>query len=235
MLLSIIIPTLNEAGYLPKLLADLKEQTFMDYEIIVSDGNSSDKTREIASEYGASVVTSEKRSPAIQRNIGASVAKGNLLLFLDADSKINTTKFLTTALDEFSSKSLDVAGFRVKWDGKRNRYRILDWYYSFCSRYLTTLTPFTPGAAILVKKELHTKAGGFSTKLFIGEDHDYGIRLAKKGKFGSLKSVSIYSSVRRFEKEGFIFTHYKWVNAIVQRYLQGKVDKKFDYEYGQYD
>lgn len=235
MLLSIIIPTFNEESYLPALLHSLKSQRYSEYEIIVSDGNSSDRTREIAKEYGARVVTSIARSPAVQRNVGAKVANGELLLFLDADSTINTKKFLRLALDEFHDRSLDIAGFMVKWDGKKLRYRLLDWYYSFCSRFLTFLTPFTPGAAILVRKELHEISGGFSTKLFIGEDHDYGIRLAKKGKFGSLKSVSIYSSVRRFEKEGFVLTHYKWVNAIVQRYLRGKVDKNFDYEYGKYD
>ena len=85
MILSIIIPTYNEEKYLPILLESIKKQSFEDYEIIVADANSTDNTRNIAQEYGCIIV--DGGLPAIGRNNGANVAKGDILLFLDSDLK----------------------------------------------------------------------------------------------------------------------------------------------------
>ena len=74
MILSIIIPTYNEEEYLPVLLDSIKSQSFDDYEIIVADANSTDKTREIAESYGCIVVAGGL--PAVGRNNGAKIAKG---------------------------------------------------------------------------------------------------------------------------------------------------------------
>ena len=74
MILSIIIPTYNEEEYLPVLLESIKKQNFNDYEVIVADANSTDRTREIAKEYGCLIV--DGGLPAVGRNNGAKVAKG---------------------------------------------------------------------------------------------------------------------------------------------------------------
>ena len=71
MIFSIIIPTYNEEEYLPVLLDSIKEQDFDDYEIIVADANSTDKTVEIAKDYGCIVV--EGGLPAVGRNNGAKI------------------------------------------------------------------------------------------------------------------------------------------------------------------
>ena len=103
-MLSIVIPTLNEEKYLPRLLDSIKNQDFYDYEIIVSDAESSDKTIEIAKKYGAkTLVYTTTKHPSAQRNEGAKIAKGELLLFLDADVVL-TPGFLTSALKEFKDR-----------------------------------------------------------------------------------------------------------------------------------
>ena len=79
MTISIIIPTLNEARFLPKLLESIKKQTFTDYEVIVADAGSKDKTLEIAKKYGARIV--KGGFPAEGRNAGARAAKGDFLFF----------------------------------------------------------------------------------------------------------------------------------------------------------
>ena len=86
MILSIIIPTYNEEEYLPVLLESIKKQSFKDYEIIVADANSTDRTREIAESYGCIVV--DGGLPAAGRNNGAKVATGEYLLFLDSDLEL---------------------------------------------------------------------------------------------------------------------------------------------------
>ena len=74
---SVVIPTLNEERDLPVLLDSLKKQTFRDFEIIVGDAGSKDKTREIAESHGARVV--QGGMPGVGRNRGAAVANGEYL------------------------------------------------------------------------------------------------------------------------------------------------------------
>ena len=80
-MLSIIIPTLNEEKYLPVLLESIKKQKFEgDYELIVADAGSQDKTVEIARNFGGKIVPGGL--PAKGRNQGAAEARGDLFLFL---------------------------------------------------------------------------------------------------------------------------------------------------------
>lgn len=235
MLLSIIIPTFNEEAYLPGILVDLQKQTFRDFELIVSDGNSEDDTRNIAHTFSARVISNNKKSPAIQRNEGAKVAKGEIFLFLDADTRVPDQKFLEKAIHEFQTKNLDVAGFIIKWDGGRLRYRLLDGYfYMVTTSTFNYFFKFTSGAAIMVKQNVHQKINGFDTHTFIGEDVRYGKKSAKVGKFGILASVRVNTSVRRFEEDGYFQTLGKWSYAVAQGYLSGKVDKRFEYRYGKF-
>ena len=109
-MVSIVIPTLNEEKYLPILLQSIKKQDFKDYEIIISDAFSIDKTIEIAKEYGARVIRDKKKLPARQRNNGVKIAKGEIILFLDADTKL-PDDFLLTTYSDFTNKNLTIAGF----------------------------------------------------------------------------------------------------------------------------
>jgi glycosyltransferase involved in cell wall biosynthesis len=89
---SIIIPTLNEEKYLPHLLHDLSMQTFNDFEVIVVDGKSKDKTVELAKKTikrnSLVIIISPLANVAQQRNLGIQKAQGRWLLFIDADSRI---------------------------------------------------------------------------------------------------------------------------------------------------
>ena len=82
--LSCIIITLNEERLLPNLLESIKGQTYKNYEVIVADYYSRDKTREIAKDYGCIITNGGNYT--VGRNNGAKVAKGKYFLFLDADS-----------------------------------------------------------------------------------------------------------------------------------------------------
>ena len=129
-MLSIIIPTLNEEKYLPFLLESIKKhpeaerssrrgspvqssafvsgQIFNDFEIIIADAGSKDKTIEIAKKFGCQIV--KGGLPAKGRNEGAQIAKGDLYLFLDGDT-ILPEIFFEKALYEFKKRNLDVASF----------------------------------------------------------------------------------------------------------------------------
>lgn len=99
--LSVIIPTLNEIAYLPHLLDALAMQTRLPDEIIVADAGSKDGTAELAQSRGVRVM--HGGMPAVGRNAGARAAKGDLLLFLDADV-LPPPDFIARVLEEFEQK-----------------------------------------------------------------------------------------------------------------------------------
>ncbi len=233
-MLSIIIPALNEEKYLPRLLESIKKQRYKDYEVIVSDGNSKDKTREIAKKLGCKVIVSNKRSPAHQRNQGAKAAKGDILLFLDADSVL-PDDFLPGTLDEFKTRKLSVAGFYVIMNSKDLSYRIITKVYNLVCFIVQKIKPVTIGACILVKKRYHDRIKGFDESIFIGEDHDYSERIAKIGKLGLIKSNKILFSTRRFDKEGKIKMTIKLIYGSLYVIFKGPIKKKIvDYKFGDF-
>ena len=84
---SVIVTTKNEADRLPACLESIKKQTYLNIELIVVDNNSRDKTKDIAKSFGARVFDKGPERSA-QRNFGVSHAKGDYLLFLDADMEL---------------------------------------------------------------------------------------------------------------------------------------------------
>ena len=120
MILSIVIPTYNEEEYLPILLDSIKKQNFDDYEIIIADANSTDRTREIAEEYGCVIVNGGM--PGVGRNNGAKVAKGKYILFLDSDLKL-TDDYLRNVIYEFQMERLGIAITQMKPLSKNQKTR----------------------------------------------------------------------------------------------------------------
>lgn len=93
--LSIIIPTLNEELFIPKLLGDFQKQTKRNFEICVVDSASKDKTRELSLQFKKNLplffFENKKKNVSIQRNFGAKKARGKYLVFLDADTRVEPT------------------------------------------------------------------------------------------------------------------------------------------------
>ena len=199
-MLSIIIITLNEEKYLPKLLDSIKRQKFYDYEVIVSDGNSNDATRKIARKYDCKVLVGN-RSPSIQRNAGARAANGNLLLFLDADV-ILPENFLMNLVKEIHGKNLDVGTCYVGvYDGSFSDKFIFAWQNFFTS-LLGKVWPHAFGCCIFSKPTVHRKIKGFDKSISWFEDTDYVKRASKEFKFGILNNLKVLTSSRRWKKEG---------------------------------
>ena len=233
-MLSIIIPTLNEEKYLSNLLISIKKQNFRgNFEIIVADGGSKDKTVNIAKRFGCKIVDGGK-SPAVGRNKGVQIAKGNLLLFLDADC-ILPKNSLKTALEEFKNRDLDIASFCLKPKSKRKIHKFFyevfyNWIILFSEKILAH-----GSQAILVKKEIFEKTGGFDEKIKFAEDHAFVRKARKIGKFGILRKTWVLSSIRRFEKEGWVPLYSKYVLAEIYMILFGDIKKDiFKYKFGHF-
>ena len=245
MKLSIIIPTFNEEDYLPLLLESIKKQThqnfssknlswqdFKDYEIIVADNNSEDKTVEIAKSYGCKVV--EGGLPPKGRNEGAKIAKGDLFLFLDADV-ILPNGSLKKFLKELQERKLDIASCFVKPITQNFILVILyNIFYNFSILFLEKIRPSAMDF-ILIKRNLHEKIGGFNELIKFGEDIDYLVRSSKSGKFSLLKSAKILVSLRRFQQDGWLRTFLKYIFAHFHLIFIGKIKSDIlKYKFGHY-
>ncbi len=233
-MLSIIIPALNEEKYLPQLLASIKRQDFSDYEVIVSDANSEDRTREVAQAAGAKVVVDARRHPSFQRNTGARAAQGDIFLFLDADTVL-PDNFLAAVVPEFNERKLGAAGFYLDFGSKKLIHRFCSWGYNFFARARQYWRPISVGAGIMARREVHEAIAGFDEALFVAEDYDYCTRAAQVGRFRILRSRSLPYSVRRMDKEGSLRVLFKWIRMGSRTFFGKTIKKKIvKYDFGNY-
>lgn len=221
MKLSIIIPTLEEEKYLPILLNSIKKQNLTEqYEIIVADAGSKDRTVKIAKNQGCKIT--KGGLPALGRNKGAKVAKGKLLLFLDADTILPESS-LKKFLFEFKKRNLDIAGFLIQPWGEKKFFKIsYNLFYNLPVLVLEKILPHSVGA-ILIKKSLFQKIGDFDEKIKLGEDHIYSRKALRFGKFGILRTAKVYYSERRFERDGLIKTYFKYLLAELHMVFLGPI------------
>lgn len=234
-MLSIIIPTLNEEKYLPQLLQSIKEQSFSDYEIIVSDGKSLDQTVEIAKSYDCKVIVSDgaRRHPSIQRNDGTNVAKGEIVLFLDADTSLPDNNFLQKIVEDFYKRELGVAGFFIDFKSNKFFYKFYYGLYNGLAFLAQRIKPLAVGAGIVIKKSLHDKIGGFDETIFIGEDQVYCEKAARLEKFRLIKKTKIFFSIRRFEEEGRWKLFFKLLYSTIYVLILGPIKKRIvKYDFG---
>ncbi len=229
-MLSIIIPTLNEEKHLPFLLVSIKEQDLSDYEIIVADAGSWDDTLKIAGNFGCKIVSGGR--PPKGKNLGAERAQREVFFFIDADV-ILPPLFFKNALAEFKKRGLGIGSFCLQSENKIHDF-LFSCLYNFPSKIGERIIPQAM-SAFMVEKRIHQKIGGFDEKVKIGEELDYIRRGRKFGKFGVLKSVGVFTSSRRFQKDGWMATWLKYFLCQIHMLFFGPVKSDiFRYKFGHY-
>jgi len=198
-MISIVIIAKNEEKYLPRLLNSIINQTYKDFEIIVSDAHSTDSTRKIAREYGCRIV--DGGLPSVGRNNGARTAKGELILFLDSDVMM-PKHFLELNIKEFNRKNLACATAIYVPISKKFIDKFLYFIYNKFALIMQYALPYAGGFCIFARKSVFDRCGGFDEKMLMCEDHVFIKACLKYGKFRILKSAQIFCDVRRLEKEG---------------------------------
>lgn len=232
-MISIIIPTLNEEHYLPKLLLSIQQQTYTDYEVIIADAHSTDKTRAIAQQFSATIV--DGGMPAVGRNAGAAAAKGEYLLFLDSDVILPET-FLENLITDFNDAFYDIATTPVYPLSSINIDQLIYFFWNTLASSTKSFYPYLAGWCIFTTARLHRRIGGFDEEVKMCEDHDYAVRAIKYGKYGICKSTHLWISVRRIDKEGRLNFVNKNVLNDLYRLFNGKVYKHVvEYEFGTFD
>jgi glycosyltransferase involved in cell wall biosynthesis len=217
-MISIIIPTLNEETVIEKTLKLLR-RFHGDYEIIVSDGMSTDRTVEIAKKYADKVVISRdlpKQNISIGKNYGAKEAKGDYLLFLDADVEIpNPDTFFNKILSDFI-KDKNLVGVTVFLKVFPEMETIADKIFYSMNNYIVFINNniFHNGAASgefqMVRHEIFNKTTGYNENFAAGEDFEFFHRLSLLGKTKSIPSLFAYHTGRRPHKVGWSKLLYTW-------------------------
>lgn len=230
-MISIVIPAKNEEAYLPLLLASIKTQTLQPREVIVADANSDDRTRAIARNFGCTVVPGGMPGPG--RNRGAEVASGEYLLFLDSDVQLLDENFLEHAVGELKERKLDFGACDVVPLSKKRIDRLAHKFYNHYARIAEPLFVHAPGFCLFARREMHRKINGFDETIKLCEDHDYGNRGSKVGKFGFLKSVSVPVSIRRLDRDGRLNIAVKYALSELHFLTLGPIrHDKFNYTFG---
>ena len=223
--ISVIIPTLNEEKYIESTLKSVKNQDYKKYEIIVADGKSRDKTVKIAKKYADRIVIVRKKGPAAGRNAGAKIAKGKILLFLDAD-----TILLFNALTEFAKAfKANVVGATcpIVPISSKARDFILYWFYDqFAKASIRAKTPQIAGVCCAYRKDAFEKVDGFNEKLKFSEDIDLSKRIGKLGKIVFIEKTLALTSTRRFEKLGLATAARNHLELYLNYLLTGRVKGK---------
>jgi glycosyltransferase involved in cell wall biosynthesis len=229
--LSIIIPTKNEEANLPALFSSIAKQTYRDFEMIVPDNRSTDRTREIAAAAGARIVQGDLPGPA--RNRGAEAASGMILLFLDADVVLPDEKFLMAAVTEMRAKNIDVAAPDIVPISDRTIDRYFYGFYNRYARIMQNIFPHAPGFCMLSTREAHRKIRGFDEDVAFAEDHDYAQRARRAGlRFGLLHTPTpVRTSVRRFTKDGRTRILFVYVWTEIRMMLIGPYKRKMPFKY----
>lgn len=221
--LSVIIPCLNEATYLPDLLDQLQRQKNIQIEIILADGGSTDKSVLLARKRGLKVCVGPKGRGS-QMNRAIPLATSEYLLFLHGDSEIRDDFLLSQALCEFKKqKSVRLAGhFGLSFIRCEHKHTLSYRYIeekTFMNRPDTT----NGDQGLLTHRAFFRELGGFDESLGFLEDQIIAEKIQQKGQWMTLPGV-LYTSARRFEKEGF-FRRYTLMAIMMATYHSGL--KKF--------
>jgi len=180
---SIVVPAFNEERLLADSLAQIKNaaKAFAplgwEWELIVCDNNSTDRTAEIARSAGARVVFEPINQIARARNAGAAAATGDWFIFVDADSHPGAELFADVAGQIQSGKCL-AGGVTMRMDQRYFVAGIVGHLWNLASRWNRLLA----GSFIFCQAEAFRKLGGFSHELFIGEELELSQRLKKLAK-----------------------------------------------------
>ena len=203
MTISVIIPTFNEASTISETLSHTASLGFD--ELIVVDGGSSDQTRTLVETFISGTqssalstvrLLSAPRGRATQLNAGAQAGRGEILLFLHADTHLPATAKQRIAV-ALADTHIVGGRFDVQFDRPSVLGRIISTLMNYRSRWSGI---FTGDQAIFVRRDIFKRLGGFAD-IPLMEDIDFSTRLKRAGPTEALRET-VVTSFRRWEQQG---------------------------------
>jgi len=211
-MISIIIPTLNEEKVLEQTISSLRKLNTCEYEIIVSDGKSTDNTLSIAKKYADQVIEykdNTRQTIAGGRNLGVSITKGDYLVFIDADvviPDINNFFIKTMNLFKNNKKLVGLTIFVKVFPGMDTFADNLFWGIVNWSNYLFN-NILNRGSAIgefqMMPADVFRRLNGYNEKIVVGEDVEMFSRLSDIGQVYTESKLHVFHTSRRAHNVGW--------------------------------
>jgi glycosyltransferase involved in cell wall biosynthesis len=219
MKISVVVPAYNEERNISACLASLSEQTIErdEYEIIVVDGGSKDRTREIAAQYADLVFIQTSKKVGGARNDGAMKGQGEILATTDADSVI-PPNWLEVIREGFArdQKVVQLYGPVDPLEGGLKNHLFLALANNF-SRigYHSGLFYYTLGCNTAFRMKAFIEAGMYAC-IDAGDDLEIPRRMRKQGKIRFDNRMRVFFSMRRYEQFGTIRSLYEWYYVVAK-------------------
>ena len=221
--ITVVIPAYNEENFIGTTLKSLVNQTYKDFELIVVDNNSTDRTAEVAEKYGARVILEKQKGVAAARQAGFLKANGEIIASTDSDS-IVPQNWIERIVTEFENDESLVA-----FGGLANLYsgpvsaRAAGRYFFKAFWVIDKILSGgwnLAGFNMAVRKDAFFKIGGFTTSLNMGEDIDLAKRLREVGKVYVDTNFEVFVSGRRYRNgllEGVMTYAPSWIARVLFR------------------
>ena len=205
--LTIIVPVFNEADYLPATVdaieaaaEHLRTHSDAEVEVVVVDNNSTDETASIARARGATVLHEPVQGIARARNAGARHARGDVLVFVDADALVSPA-LLEAIHDAMSDPSCIGGGVDVEYQPRRRSMRL----YLRAWRLLGRRMRLVQGATQFCRRSVFEQVGGYAEQAWIGEDVDFYRSMERFARSAGgvvrfIEQPRVQASARRFDK-----------------------------------
>jgi len=212
--MAVIVPTFNEEKSLQLTLKNLRDQTYKDFELIVKDGLSTDRTVEIASEYAHKVISERDTSAGDARNQATRYVDKDcsILVFIDADT--------TLAPDALERIIKDFKKYRVSFiipkylprrettlaNGKfvRLPHPAIRLWFAFEHLFRKYVDNYGGGMCMPIDAQSFKSLSGFCKELRVCEDIEFSYRLRQRGRVLVDDNILVYVSTRRYLREGVI-------------------------------
>jgi glycosyltransferase involved in cell wall biosynthesis len=231
--LSVIVPTLNEERHVGSLLSEVAAQTLEPDEVLVVDAGSEDGTVAVVRRFPFARLLEGRPPVACGRNLGGRSASGDVLIFLDADTRL-PGRFFEEFLAEFEARRLDVACPRYVPYRSTPAVRAFHYLFNLLTRAFQSTLPSGAGHCLAVRREIFQQSGGFDAGLKF-DDIELIRRLSRGRRFGIVRQ-RVFVSDRRYREQGTSRMILRYA-LMALLFAMGKFDwaNRIDYEFGAHE
>jgi glycosyltransferase involved in cell wall biosynthesis len=226
MKISIVIPAYNEEAYLAQTIRSALEQDYPDFEVIVVNNASTDRTEKVARGFPAVAVVNESRRGLLwAREAGRLAASGDIIANMDADC-LPDRDWLSKGSVYFKDVSVSAASGPYHYYDGGFFFRYITLYMQMSIFWLTSKVIQLPGIRAgalmiggnsMIRAEALKKADGYNTALtFYGEDTDTAKRMSKFGQVIFSNRLIMKTSARRFKAEGIVTLGLKYLKYFLK-------------------
>ncbi|MBT4396918.1 glycosyltransferase family 2 protein [archaeon] len=218
-MISVIIPIYNSSKTLERCLKSIFNSNFKDFEVIIVDDQSKDNSVEIAKKFNVTVIRNETNSgPAITRNNGAKIAKGDILAFVDSDCVV-PEEWLKKFYD-YLKNNKDVVAVTGPYSGSvKKKFMCLFQHYDilYFQRNSPKFLNSCSSSNLACRKNAFIKVNGFPP-IMVNEDMEFASKLSKIGKIYWFKNNGVLHDFRS-EFKPYFKQQISWAVSMIRSYL----------------